>query len=958
MLVFMAAGFYLGAKLEGLQSRLLANKDKRISIINEVLNSIRIIKYYAWEGKFIDKINLARLQELAVLLLYCSTGAFLFVIWEVVPSIVGVVAFLTYTQILGHSMSPSLGFTALTLFSTLRFPLSQLPEMITLFITCRTSLRRIRDYLVTSDLPGLPALPPQGAPKGSIIIQNLTAAWRRVKKDEDIVDVKTGKKMALCENISQSMLRSAEYLEKGGLGAFCCFTKRQESTSHVNSGGSYRPPGSSSRSGNRYSRLLDEEEADVDVETPSNNASSMNDNAEQDIQVIIKNVNLRIQPGSLNIIIGATGSGKSSLLSAILGETLILSGERFMVGEVSYSTQTAWIQNETLRDNILFGTPFDPIRYNKVIKACSLEADLKLFPLGDQTEIGEKGVNLSGGQQQRVSLARAAYAKSDIIILDDPLSAVDAHVGEHIFRELILDLLKDRTVLLVTHNLPMALASAHQVLYMDADQQTLLFQCPPLELYRSLQPLLGSPEMGDDNTPTFMKVVYGTLVQIYGTLEMNLISLPAPPVAKRELSVEEMLEDQSPPELKTNLSYNLLPLAESKYNVEAGEESERDAPTYDGSGKYNVSGTHQIVAVETKNKGEVTWQTYWFYFKAWGGVLPVAIVVSTSFWIAISWFLQSYTLGLWMQSMTTTHSLHNITLTYYLLCVLSLILSYVTRGLAQVAYGIKASEKIHSSLIKCILLAPCGWFDATPIGRIINRCSKDISTVDSNLMYHLLGFIDCLIGAVQVFLVIIIFLPPLLLFLLPVIAFTAYVTYQYVHISRELKRLESLKNSPVFVLFSETLQGIVYTTQNHSSFALSSASAGLALMYSLGFCDNLTFLARTHADCQMDLNSVERIEEYSTTPSEKYNPPPEVMGDNAALRSVFSPYLHDRILDLFLAAEGPVADKNNKDIVADSPERGLELKARSNGAFGVQRKSEQSSSWPSSGHLAFRNVFL
>eukprot|EP01031_Cornospumella_fuschlensis_P034745 gene34745-42071_t len=865
MLVFMAAGFYLGAKLEGLQSRLLANKDKRISIINEVLNSIRIIKYYAWEGKFIDKINLARLQELAVLLLYCSTGAFLFVIWEVVPSIVGVVAFLTYTQILGHSMSPSLGFTALTLFSTLRFPLSQLPEMITLFITCRTSLRRIRDYLVTSDLPGLPALPPQGAPKGSIIIQNLTAAWRRVKKDEDIVDVKTGKKMALCENISKSMLRSAEYLEKGGLGAFCCFTKSRESNSHVNSGGgSHRPPGSSSRSGNRYSRLLDEEEADADLENPSNHASSMNDNAEQDIQVIIKNVNLRIQPGSLNIIIGATGSGKSSLLSAILGETLILSGERFMVGEVSYSTQTAWIQNETLRDNILFGTPFDPIRYNKVIKACSLEADLKLFPLGDQTEIGEKGVNLSGGQQQRVSLARAAYAKSDIIILDDPLSAVDAHVGEHIFRELILDLLKDRTVLLVTHNLPMALASAHQVLYMDADQQTLIFQCPPLELYRSLQPLLGSPEMGDDNTPTFMKVVYGTLVQIYGTLEINLISLPAPPVAKRELSVEEMLEDQSPHELKTNLSYNLLPLAESKYNVDASEESERDAPTYDGSGKYNVSGTHQIVAVETKNKGEVTWQTYWFYFKAWG-------------------------------------------------------------------------------------------------------------------------------------------------------AFTAYVTYQYVHISRELKRLESLKNSPVFVLFSETLQGmsvlrafanqplrfhsklcahidnmnachlflwicnrwlnfrmqclgalvsgavavgIVYTTQNHSSFALSSASAGLALMYSLGFCDNLTFLARSHADCQMDLNSVERIEEYSTTPSEKYNPPPEVMDDNAALRTVFSPYLHDRVLDLFLAAEGPVADKNNKDIVADSPERGLELKARSNGTFGAQKRSEQSSSWPSSGHLAFRNVFL
>ncbi|RYH28461.1 hypothetical protein EON65_12135 [archaeon] len=449
----------------------------------------------------------------------------------------------------------------------------------------------------------------------------------------------------------------------------------------------------------------------------------------------------------------------------------------------------------------------------------------------------------------------------------------------------------------------MALSSAHQVLYMDAEQQTLLFQCPPQELYRTLQPLVDCPDVGNENTPSFMKVVYGTLVQIYGVVEINSALIPAPLAAKRELSVEEMLEDQSPAELKTNRSYNLLPLAESK--LEASQETERDAATYDGSGKYNASGSHQIVATETKNKGEVTWQTYWFYFKAWGGILPIIIVVCTSFWIALSWFLQSYTLGLWMQSMTTTHSLHNITLTYYLLCVLSLILSYIARGLAQVAYSIKASEQIHSSLIKCILLAPCGWFDATPIGRIINRCSQDISTVDNNLMYHLLGFIDCLIGAVQVFLVIIIFLPPLLIFLLPVIGFTAYVTYQYVHISRELKRLESLKKSPVFVLFSETLHGmsvlrafanqplrfhsklcthidnmnachlflwicnrwlnfrmqclgalvsgavaagIVYSTQSHSSFALSSASAGLALMYSLGFCDNLTFLARSHAD--------------------------------------------------------------------------------------------------------------
>lgn len=146
---------------------------------------------------------------------------------------------------------------------------------------------------------------------------------------------------------------------------FCCFSQRQlpDSTTSVST---YKPPSSSSRPGNRYSRLLDDD-ADADIESALDGASIAGGGQQplgedQDIHVIVKNVSLRVQPGSLNIIIGATGAGKSSLLSAILGETLILSGERFMVGEVAYSTQTAWIQNETLRDNILFGAPFDPIR--------------------------------------------------------------------------------------------------------------------------------------------------------------------------------------------------------------------------------------------------------------------------------------------------------------------------------------------------------------------------------------------------------------------------------------------------------------------------------------------------------------------------------------------------------------------------------------------------------------------
>ncbi|RYH20088.1 ATP-binding cassette domain-containing protein [archaeon] len=574
----------------------------------------------------------------------------------------------------------------------------------------------------------------------------------------------------------------------------------------------------------------------------------------------------------------------------------------------------------------------------------------------------------------------------------------------------------------------MALAAADYVLYLDAEQQTVRFQCSPQELYNALKPLLAAPAL-DKSTVSFLWVVYNELAQIYDTSSGRTIdssSFPGPSEVKREQSVEDMLEEKDGTDLTTNpLNENLgqKNLSEVKQEAAAEDEVKRKATT-----------SHIIVVRETKNTGEITWKTYWFFFKALGGVLPVVVVFLVSLAMTSFWFLQSYTLGLWMQSMTTRHSLHNIMLTYYLLCALALVLSYVSRAAAQTIYRFRASEQIHANLIKSILLAPCGWFDATPLGRIINRFSQDISTVDNSLLYNLLSFLDCLIGVVQVFLVIVLFLPPLIAFLLPVLGMSAYVTYQYMHVSRELKRLESLMKSPVFVLFSEAMNGlsvlrafanqplrfrnklstlinnmnachfytwaanrwlnfrmqglgalvsgvvavgIVYTTQSHSAYALSSTSAGLALIYSLGFCNDLTHTVRSHADVrmlelhifnfllrfniilslsckvQMDLNSVERLEEYSTIVSEKYNPPPKTMDNNTALRQVFSVYVHPRILDLLFPVERTV----NCNDSTDDPEvvgRGVEMRARTR-----ESSSELHSKtvFPP-GHLIFRDVFL
>lgn len=170
---------------------------------------------------------------------------------------------------------------------------------------------------------------------------------------------------------------------------------------------------------------------------------------------VLRSINVRVKKNNIIAVVGTVGSGKSSLISAFLGELEKISGRVNTVGKIAYVSQQAWIQNCTLQDNILFGKPMDRKRYNEVIAACALKPDIDMLPGGDQTEIGEKGINLSGGQKQRVSLARAVYNNADIYFLDDPLSAVDSHVGKHIFEQVIgpTGILATKTRLLVTHGI-------------------------------------------------------------------------------------------------------------------------------------------------------------------------------------------------------------------------------------------------------------------------------------------------------------------------------------------------------------------------------------------------------------------------------------------------------------------------------------------------------------------------
>jgi ATP-binding cassette, subfamily C (CFTR/MRP), member 1 len=173
----------------------------------------------------------------------------------------------------------------------------------------------------------------------------------------------------------------------------------------------------------------------------------------------VRDVTLSIPKGELVAIVGPVGAGKSTLLAGLLGEAVTVTPTPLALhGHVVYCPQQAWIRSATIQDNILFGLPMSQSRYHKVIEACALGPDLAMFPLGDMTEVGERGVTLSGGQKQRISMARVLYSvlMSDgpsVCLLDDPLSAVDAHVGDHLFHEAVCGVLKRHTRVLVTHQL-------------------------------------------------------------------------------------------------------------------------------------------------------------------------------------------------------------------------------------------------------------------------------------------------------------------------------------------------------------------------------------------------------------------------------------------------------------------------------------------------------------------------
>ena len=549
---------------------------------------------------------------------------------------------------------------------------------------------------------------------------------------------------------------------------------------------------------------------------------------------VLKDINMKVKNGDLVAIVGQVGAGKSSLLSAMIGdlEKHTINAEVNILGKVSYVPQQAWMQNASLQYNVTFGRNYNEKLYDKVINACALKQDFDVLPNGDQTEIGEKGINLSGGQKQRVSMARAVYNNGDIYLLDDPLSAVDAHVGKHIFQQVIgpRGLLKNKTRILVTHGVKFLPEvdkifvmkdgqisesgtyrelldhgkefSEFLIQYLQEEEDTTESSTEAKTVKLALEEKLGKDNLENEIRKARSK---SSNSNISGYTTGTIVKKLQPPLLKQSAAGKnyssvfgKVVVDEA------NLNNKSLVDEKSKLNFS-------NTRTYNGKRRgdsKNGKDRADLMSKETLETRAVDIQVYNYYFKAVG-----IASVSTIFLLSIA--TQALTIGtnVWLSAWSddpraSETAVRNMYLSVY--GVLGTI-SAMTIGLSTVITavgGLKAANEFHNNMLSNVLRAPTSFFDTTPKGRIVNRFAKDIDYVDRSIPLTFNAMLRLGFGVVGIIAVISYTSPIFLAVFAPLTVLYWFAQKLYVATSRQLKRLESNTRSPVYSWFGETLTGV------------------------------------------------------------------------------------------------------------------------------------------------------
>ncbi|XP_027350771.1 ABC transporter C family member 4-like isoform X1 [Abrus precatorius] len=479
------------------------------------------------------------------------------------------------------------------------------------------------------------------------------------------------------------------------------------------------------------------------------------------MQQYLKNVDLEIKKGELTAIVGTVGSGKSSLLASILGEMHKISGKVRVCGSVAYVAQTSWIQNGTIEENILFGLPMDRRRYNEVIRACSLEKDLEMMDYGDQTEIGERGINLSGGQKQRIQLARAVYQDCDIYLLDDVFSAVDAHTGSEIFKECVRGALKGKTVILVTH----------QVDFLH-------------------------------NVDLILVMRDGRIVQSgrYNDLLDSGMDFKAL-VAAHETSMELVEQGVVMPGQNLNKPTQYLKAVSINKGTN-GECSSLDQPE---PGKRSS----KLIKEEERETGKVSLYIYKLYCTEAFGWWGVAIVLLLSLLWQASLMASDYWLAYETSEKLANMFNPSLFISIYATITAVSVILVVIRSYFFTFLSLKTAQSFFTQILHSLLHAPMSFFDTTPSGRILSRASTDQTNVDVMLPLFLGIVIAMYITVLSILIIICQNSWPTAFFVVPLLWLNIWYRGYYLASSRELTRLDSITKAPVIHHFSESIAGVM-----------------------------------------------------------------------------------------------------------------------------------------------------
>ncbi|XP_061547082.1 canalicular multispecific organic anion transporter 1 [Phycodurus eques] len=808
MILMVPINGLLATKARKFQIENMKFKDKRLKIMNEILNGMKILKLYAWEPSFQAQVQGVRGQELNVMKKFAYLTSVSTFIFSCAPALVSLATFAVFVGVSSDNvLTAEKAFTSISLFNILRFPLAMLPMLIAAIVQTTVSRKRLEKFLGGEDLE-------------SDVVRNDTSFCSAVN---------------VCD------------------GSFSW---------------------------------------------------------QKDGKPQLKNVSLDIKAGRLVAVVGAVGSGKSSLMSAILGEMHSTKGFINIQGSLAFVPQQAWIQNATLRDNIMFGSALEEKRFQEVIQACALAPDLELLPGGDMTEIGEKGINLSGGQKQRVSLARAAYSQADIYLLDDPLSAVDSHVGKHLFDKVIgpNGILKDKTRILVTHGVSFLPHVDEIVVLVDGVIS----------------------EVGSYNSLRASKGAFSEFLDTYAKEQNNNKNSPKSESEHGQgLADEDMVPEGADTQPDSPLEDTVTTTLKRENSIRRSQRNSSFKAAGNGSTRKseNAGETNKgqrLIEKEAMETGQVKFSVYLQYLRSmgWGYTCTVFLVyfiqniafIGQNIWLsdwtndAVEYYNITYPAG---KSDTRVGVFGALGVVQGLFVFLGTLL------LANAS--VAASRILHSRLLNNILRAPMLFFDTTPIGRVVNRFAKDIFTVDEAIPQSFRSWILCLLGVLGTLFVICLATPFFTIVIIPLTVVYFFVQRFYVATSRQLRRLDSVSRSPIYSHFGETVSGLsvirAYSHQERflqhneitmdenlksvypwivsnrwlairlefvgnlvvffaallaviSRDSLDSGLVGLSISYSLNVTQTLNWLVRMTSELETNIVAVERVSEYSVIENE------------------------------------------------------------------------------------------